>query len=292
MQVRNGRTAALCCGLTMVLALAAAAQDGGRRRGGFIPGQVRPPEDPVKVAHGKTLYGVSCRGCHGADLRGGDMGGPNLLRSQVALTDRDGELIVPIIQGSRQSSGMPAIGLNTDDAKAVAAYVRSVVATIEGQGKPPSAGEAPPTIVIGDAAAGKAFFAEKCASCHSTTGDLEGIAARITDPKMLQNAWVSGADRRRRGAAPAASAPGGKDARTATVTVTLPSGEKVDGRLERIDEFAVSVGLADGTVRSFRRDGDVPKVEFHDPMQAHRDLLAVYTDKDMHDVTAYLVTLK
>ena len=82
------------------------------------------------------------------------------------------------------------------------------------------------------------------------------------------------------------------DKRTATVVVTLPSGEKVEGRLERIDEFAVSVGLPDGTVRSFRRDGDVPKVEFHDPMQAHKDLLAVYTDKDMHDVTAYLVTLK
>ncbi len=289
MQFRNGRTAALWCGLTIALAFGAAAQDGGRRRGGFIPGQVRPPEDPVKVAHGKTLYGVSCRGCHGADLRGGDMGGPNLLRSQVALTDRDGELIVPIIQGSRQSSGMPAIGLNTDDAKAVAAYVRSVVATIEGQGKPPAAGEAPPTIVIGDATAGKAFFAERCASCHSATGDLEGIATRIADPKMLQNAWVGGAERRRRGAAPAADA---ADKRTATVVVTLPSGDKVEGRLERIDEFAVSVGLPDGTVRSFRREGDVPKVEFHDPMQAHKDLLAVYTDKDMHDVTAYLVTLK
>src|SRR6185437_12096134 len=72
-----------------------------RRRGGFVPGQKRAPEDPAQVARGKLLFGINCRGCHGADLRGGDLGGPNLLRSQVALSDRNGELIVPIIHGSR-----------------------------------------------------------------------------------------------------------------------------------------------------------------------------------------------
>ena len=93
-------------------------------------------------------------------------------------------------------------------------------------------------------------------------------------------------------AADAAARAGEPSARTVTVAVTLPSGERTEGRLVRIDDFLVTVGLADGTLRTFRRDGDVPKVEVHDPMQAHRDLLAVYTDKDMHDVTAYLVTLK
>src|SRR5215468_3348511 len=81
----------------------------GRGGGGFVPGQQRPPGDPEQIARGKTLYGISCTGCHGADLRGGDLGGPNLLRSQLALSDQDGEKIVPVIQGSRQSSGMPAI---------------------------------------------------------------------------------------------------------------------------------------------------------------------------------------
>ena len=76
------------------------------------------------------------------------------------------------------------------------------------------------------------------------------------------------------------------------MTVTLPAGERGEGRLIRIDDFLVTVGLADGTVRTFRRDDDVPKVEVHYPMQAHRELMAVYTDKDKHDVTAYLVTLK
>src|SRR5689334_20303346 len=124
---------------------------GNRGPGGFVPGQQRRPEDPAEVARGKALYGVHCTGCHGADLRGGDMGGPNLLRSQLALSDKEGELIVPIIQGSRQSAGMPAIPVSPEDAKAVAAYVRSVMGTIGRQGMPPATGKAPATIVVGDA---------------------------------------------------------------------------------------------------------------------------------------------
>ena len=77
-----------------------------------------------------------------------------------------------------------------------------------------------------------------------------------------------------------------------TVTVTLPSGEKIEGVLDRLDDFAVSLTLADGTYRSFRTSGDTPKVEVHDPLQPHKDLLRVYTDADIHNVTAYLVTLK
>ena len=268
---------------------------GGRRgAGGFVPGQQRPPGDPAQIERGKALYGINCTGCHGADLRGGDMGGPNLLRSQAALSDVDGELIIPIIHGSRQSGGMPAIPLNTDDAKAVAAYVRSIEATIGRQGMPPSAGVAPASIVVGDAREGQSYFAAKCASCHSATGDLQGIAARYPDPKTLQNTWVTGGGRggRRGGGGGGGGAPDAGSNRTVTAAVTLPSGERAEGRLIRIDDFLVTLGLADGTERTFRRTGDVPKVEVHDPMKAHRDLLSQYSDKEMHDITAYLVTLK
>jgi cytochrome c oxidase cbb3-type subunit 3 len=79
--------------------------------------------------------------------------------------------------------------------------------------------------------------------------------------------------------------------RAVSVAVTLP-GETVEGRLVRIDDFLVTMELPDGTMRTFARNGEPPKVEVRDPMKAHRDLLSVYTDKDMHDVTAYLVTLK
>lgn len=260
---------------------------GRRGSGGFVPGQQRPPGDPAEIARGKTIYGISCTGCHGADLRGGDLGGPNLLRSQTALMDQNGERIVPIIEGSRQSSGMPAIPMSAVDAKAVAAYVRSILETIGRQGMPPSIGQAPATILVGNAEAGRAYFAAKCAACHSATGDLQGIATRLPDPKSLQNSWVSGGGGGRRG-----GTGGNPPARTVTVTVTADSGEKAEGRLVRIDDFLVTLALADGTIRSFRRTGDVPKVELHDPMKGHRDLLNLYTDKDMHDVTAYLVTLK
>lgn len=281
-------------GVVCLLAIAASgqtppAQQGGRgggggRRvgaGGFVPGQQRPPGDAAQIARGKTMYGVSCQGCHGADLRGGDMGGPNLLRSQVALSDQDGEKIVPIIQGSRQGSGMPAIDMPPADAAAVAAYVRSVLEMIGRQGMPPTVGVEAGSILVGNAAEGHAYFATKCSACHSVTGDLQGIASRYSDPKALQNAWVSGGRGGRGGA--------GGDGRT--VSVALPSGV-VEGQLVRIDDFLVTVALADGTLRTVRREGNVPKVEVKDPMKAHRDLLATYTDKDMHDVTAYLATLK
>jgi cytochrome c oxidase cbb3-type subunit 3 len=205
------------------------------------------------------------------------------LRSQLALSDQDGELILPIIQGSRQSQGMPAVEMSREDGMAVAAYVRSVMATIGEQGMPPAVGQEPPSVLVGDARAGQAYFDAKCNGCHSPTGDLKGIANRIPDPKALQNRWVAGGGGRREAAV---------GTHPVTVTITQPSGERVEGRLVRIDDFLVTIALPDATVHTFRRDGEVPKVEVHDPMQAHRDLLSVYTDQTMHNVTAYLATLK
>jgi cytochrome c oxidase cbb3-type subunit III len=168
---------------------------------------------------------------------------------------------------------------------AVAAYIRSVVETIGGQGRPPSVGKEAPSILVGDAGAGQAVLRGPLRQLPFRDAAICKASREESPPQNLQTRWVSGGGRRFR--APAAASP-----RTVTVTVTLPGGEKVEGRLVRIDDFLVTVGLADGTVRTFRRDEDVPKVEVHDPMKPHRDLMAVYTDKDIHDVTAYLVTLK
>jgi cytochrome c oxidase cbb3-type subunit 3 len=248
--------------------------------GGFVPGQKRAPIDPAQVAHGKTLFGINCQACHGSDLRGGDLGGPNLLRSQVTLSDQNGELIVPIIQGSRQAQGMPAIGLSIEDSKTVAAYVRSVIGTIGKQGMPPGKQQVL-NIVLGNATDGHAYFTSNCAKCHTSEGNLQGIASRITDPKLLQAAWLQGGS-------PNQSGPRSQ----AKVTVTPSTGPAVEGTLVRIDDFLVTLKLSDGTSRSFHRNGDVPKVVVNDPLQAHKDMLSLYTDKNVHDVTAYLVTLK
>jgi cytochrome c oxidase cbb3-type subunit 3 len=144
-------------------------------------------------------------------------------------------------------------------------------------------------IVVGDANAGKAYFATKCSACHSATGDLQGIASRISEPVQLQNAWVAGGGGGGRGGRGGAGTPNRREIR---VTVTTPAGQKVEGRLDRLDDFIVTLTPADGVQRSFTRNGDAPKVEIQDPLAGHKQLLPVYTDKDIHDVTAYLVTLK
>jgi cytochrome c oxidase cbb3-type subunit 3 len=263
---------------------------GGRGRGtGAFPAQQRPSGDPAAIARGQQLYGVACRACHGPDLRGGDMGGPNLLRSQLVLNDQDGELILPVVQKGLSNPGMPVmppLNIPADDVKAIAAYIHSVAATARGQGAPPAGPPVELNILVGDAAAGKAYYASKCSACHSVTGDLAGIASRVANPVELQNLWVAGGagGGRGRGASP--------NRREVTVSVAQPSGGTVEGRLVRIDDFLVVVGMPDGSTRSFRRDGEVPEVKINDPLEGHKKLLLTYTDKDIHDVTAYLVTLK
>ena len=154
-----------------------------------------------------------------------------------------------------------------------------------GQGAPPEGDPVVLNIVVGDPKAGEAYFAKTCTSCH-TVKDMEGIATRTGDPMALQNYWVGGGGGR-----------GGRGGRggtpsQATATVTDASGQKFEGRLIRLDDFSVVIAPEQGMTRSFRRDGDVPKVEVRDPRQAHLKLLPSYTDKDIHDVTAYLVTFK
>jgi len=260
---------------------------GGGRGAATFPAQQREPGDPAVIDRGKAVYTVSCTPCHGVDLRGGVTGGPNLLRSQVVLNDQAGELIHPIVRGARAERGMPPLPISDDDIKAVAEYIHSVLLTARGQGAPPESNVPPPNAIVGDAAAGAKYFAAKCSSCHSPSGDLQGIGTRLPEGKMLQNHWLTGGGGRGRG-----RGAGGPPPKPITATVTLPSGEKVEGALLAIDDFLVTVRQADGSVRSVRRVGTVPKVEITDPLQAHRALMAEYTDKDMHDVTAYLATLK
>jgi cytochrome c oxidase cbb3-type subunit III len=283
----------LCVVMAVALGSIAAYAQG---RGGVasFPAQQRDPADPAVVARGRAIYDTECRSCHGADLRGGEQGGSNLLRVPLVLNDREGELIQPVIQGSHK--GRVAAALSADEIKSLAAYIHSVLALAPGQGAPPPPGKPVELkVLVGDAAAGERYFAARCASCHSVSGDLKGIGARDLGPAQLQNLWVAGGrgggGGRGRGAGPAAPPPM-TTRRETRVVVTLPTGQKYEGRLERVDDFMVTLTQADGTPRSFRRNGDVPQVDIRDPLEAHRNLLPVYTDKDIHDVTAYLAGVK
>jgi cytochrome c oxidase cbb3-type subunit 3 len=265
-----------------------------------FPAHQRKLAEPAVIERGSTLYGIHCRLCHGPDLRGGDMGGVNLLRSQLVLSDQDGELIGPVLVNGKSSPGgmaMPPVGLGAEDIKAVVSFIHATLAKAARQGGPPPGPPVVLNIVVGDPAAGQQFFAANCASCHSVTGDLQGLAARYAEPMQLQNAWVSGnvgggGGRRGGGGPPAADAAPGRTPKPVTVTVTSANGQRAEGRLERIDDFIVILTEADGTRRAFRRTGASLDIQITDPLAGHKKLFVKYTDKDIHDVTAYLVTLK
>lgn len=258
-----------------------------------FPAQQRPPEDPALVAQGQGIYDVNCRGCHGQDLRGGDLGGPNLLRSNLVLADQQGEGIAPVIREGRtpaEGVAMPPLPLDDADIRAVAAYIHSVAATAQPQGAPPPGEVAELDIVVGNAENGQRFFEERCTGCHSIAGDLAGIATSIGSAENVQNSWVAG----RRFGNPNPDADPAR--RLVKVTVDLSDGSSVMGTLGRRDDFIVSLTDASGEYRSFSLHGHntpaVTKTSVDDPLAEHRALLSELTDDVMHDITAYLVTLQ
>lgn len=235
--------------------------------------------DQAAIDRGKVLFDVNCSFCHGSDARGGE-GGPNLLRSQLVMNDQNGEAVAVVVQNGRPALGMPKFDLSTQQISDIAGFIHSFrVAGYD------ASRDIPPNIVVGDAKAGEEFFngAGKCSACHSPTGDLAGIGSKM-EPKTLQNALVSGGAGGRGGAVIPVP--------PTTVTVTLANGKVAEGKLMRFDDFVVSLTDANGDHLTFDRNGDVPKVVVHNPLQAHIDMLAKYTDDEIHNLTAYLVTLK
>jgi mono/diheme cytochrome c family protein len=258
----------------------AAPTEGGRGRiGGAGIGAypVRPPGDPAALERGTAVFKTNCAFCHGQDARGGD-GGPSLLRSGLVLADQNGELIGPAVEQGRGT--MPKFAFKPDQIADVAVFLHSFrVAGYDVSRQKPS------TIVVGDAKAGEAYFNEACGACHSASGDLRGLATRIPDERVLQQSWLMPGSMTGRGAPPPAKP------RPPTVTVTEPGRPPVAGTLGRIDDFVVSLTTSDGAFRSFRITPRT-KVEVTDALSPHKDLLRKYADADIHNVTAYLVTLK
>jgi mono/diheme cytochrome c family protein len=252
----------------------------------------RAKADPAALARGKDLYKINCAYCHGEDARGGDSGGNNLLRTDILIKDKNGELLREFLLNPSGNEHVAAregalkFNFGAEQASDIAAFIHDFRLSSRDPGR-----MRPPTIVVGDAKAGERYFQTKCGACHSATGDLKGIATAFSDPTTLQQHWLMPAVYGFRGFNPPPE-PANTKIPPVTVTITLPNGQKMEGRLGRIDDFIVTLVQADGTPRSVRRNGDVPKVEVHDPMKPHKDLLPIYTDADIHNVTAYLVTLK
>jgi mono/diheme cytochrome c family protein len=238
-------------------------------------------QDPAAVERGAKTFGTYCAGCHGAAAKGGP-GAPNLVRSLLVLDDEKGILIAPVIREGRPDKGMPKLPLSEGQIADIVAWLH--VRTYQAGHRTTYVFK---DVLTGDPKQGAAFFsgAGGCSSCHSPFKDLAGIGKKY-DPLALQSRWLYPRSARRGGSAADAAKLAPK------VTVTLASGEKVTGSLDRIDDFVVSLRDSENGFRSIERNGDSPKVEIDDPLQKHSEMLGKYTDADIHNMTAYLASLK
>ncbi len=269
-----------------------AAGPGRAGRGGGGGGLTRGPDDqpqvdPTAANRGRTVYVAECVNCHGPKARGGDKGA-DLIRSQVMLHDRYGSQLGPFLaKGHPLQSGKPATTISTAQTTDLSHFLRQRLVDTFNRG-PGNSGNPAPNVLTGDAKAGEAFFngAGKCNTCHKPDGDLKGIGSKFEPADLQQRFLFPGGGGRGRGPVAAASA----RARV-TITVTPPTGPAVTGVPDRIDDFNVTLRDENGVFHSFTRTPAL-KLEKHDPLAAHVAMLPVYTDKNMHDIVAYLDSLK
>ena len=255
-------------------------------RGQSSPASVRPPVTKTpqaypaaQVASGRTLFGAQCAVCHGRDAAGGN-GGPDLTRSTLVAGDVRGDALGPMIRAGSPARGMPAFALSDPDLAAIVAFVHSIKSEADAANGGRRTVDAA-DLQTGNAAAGRRYFETNCTRCHSSaSGNLAGIATRLQGLQLLQRMLN-----------PSQGGRGGDPSRIPqTVTVTLRSGQVIGGRLAYRDEFTIALFDAGGWYRSW----PTSQVKFtvDDPLQAHVDQLGKYTDEDMHDVLAYLQTLR
>lgn len=242
----------------------------------------RPPsvtqasaEQNAAVERGRKQFEQSCGFCHGPDATGAR--GPDLVRSPLVAHDLKGDLIGEVIRHGRPDKGMPPMANMTDEQVAeVAAFLHARAAqALESSSVPKS--YPVEKLLTGNADAGREFFngAGGCKNCHSPTGDLAGIAAKYS-PIELEAHMLYPRHR--------------KDGPYTTAVVMLPSGEQIKGQLVHADDFVVGLRDASGWYRSFARDR--VKVQLQDPLAAHRELLGRLTQADVHNLFAYLASLK
>ena len=237
-------------------------------------------QNPEAVERGSQVFAAKCAGCHGATAKGTNRA-PDLVRSLLVLDDEKGILIAPVIRNGRPDKGMPKLNLTEDQISDVVAWMHVQTFAADHRNTYLFL-----DALTGDPKKGEAYFnsAGKCATCHSATGDLKGIGAKY-DAHDMQGRWLQPRSFGRGGR-------GGVSRGTTTVTVTLANGTVYTGTLDRFDDFTVSLHDDNGDYHSFNRNGSEPKVEVHDPLKVHTDMLRQYTDADIHNVTAYLETLK
>ena len=226
-------------------------------------------QDPA-VERGHKQFEQACGFCHGPDATGAR--GPDLVRSPLVAHDVKGDQIGEVIRRGRPDKGMPPMPVTDQQVIDIAAYLHARVAEALRSAHVPRSYPIE-KLLTGNAEAGKAYFngAGGCKNCHSPTGDLAAIASKYS-PIDLEARMLY---------------PGG---RHTIAVVTLPTGEQVKGPLAHVDDFEIALRDGSGWYRSFSRDR--VKVELQDPLAAHRELLDKLTQADVHNLFAYLESLK
>lgn len=229
-------------------------------------------QTPEMIAHieaGNTQFQQKCAFCHGRDAGGGESG-PDLTRSKLVQDDVNGNKISEVVRTGRPGK-MPPFDLADPDMKDLVAFIHAQ------QAKAASAGHRKGVDVsdlqTGNVAAGKQYFEEAgtCSKCHSATGDLAHIAAKYQGLQLEQHMLYP------------------HDAKS-TATVTLSSGKVLQGKVEYHDEFTLGIALSDGTYQSWPVNSIKYKIDA--PQEAHAELFSKYTDDDIHNLMAYLQTLR
>ena len=249
---------------------------GGRGGGGAAGTReflgLGPAPDPAAAAKGAPLYKQNCATCHGETARGSQ--GPNLVRSVVVLHDEKDEEIGPVIKNGRPQAGMPGFPqLSQDDIHNISQFIKLQIELTANRGTYGQTYAGLRNQTSGDPQRGAAFFNSNCASCHSPTGDLAQIGKKFPQAAMMQSRFLW----------PSSFAP-------KKATITTSDGRTVSGTIRQMDDFTVSLSDATGEYHSWPRDQ--VKVQIEDKLAGHRALLPKYSDADIHDLTAYLVTLK
>ena len=232
----------------------------------------RPQFSAEAVQRGRSQFAQSCAFCHGPNATGGTHG-PSLIRSAVVRHDENGNLIGAVIREGRPDKGMPPIQLSPTQVADIVTFLQSRVAAADIRSASRPLQGSPDKLLTGNADAGKAFFngAGGCSGCHSPTGDLTGIGKKysIVD---LQARFLYPPRRR------------------LTATVTDAAGKQYTGEILNLTVYDIAIQDADGWYHSW--PVSAVKLDMKDRLGAHRDLLNRYTDSDMHNMLAYLETLK
>ena len=241
------------------------------------------PRPAQPASPGESLFQSTCGFCHGRDATGG-AAGPDLTDSDLVAQDRGGDKMGAVIRTGRPDRGMPAFPVSDRDLKLLVDYIHLRKTEVEknpGRRRKVSAAD----LSTGTVEAGRQYFngGGGCAACHSPTGDLAGVGARYRGLALMQRFLYPSTGN-------AAVPPGEKPKPSSvTATVTLPSGKTVSGPVVFRDEFTIAIRDSQGWFRSWPQSA--VKVAIKDPVQAHVEQLAKYTDDDIHNLFAFLQTL-